>query len=985
MKTDVCEDDRLELRCPEGRNLFFVNGTFGPSPDTCGGRDIPFNITCHQGSSVTNWLQREIGGLNSYSRLVTANFPGYNPCPLKKNMLHVEYQCFEEPALTAIACERTTLHLFCPASAHSGKSLTMLFEYANYGSMDRDECVYGNFSTGSSFETPCVSSVSLAVVAKNCSGKSVCMIKADNSAFGDPCHGTFKYLEVRYRCVEDPSALVYPRVPGSIEATTLQPESTPEPITHCESTSALGLDWPRTVLGKTATVHCFNDDSKTANWHCSAVHKDWDLVGPNISECPPVWVYDVESQLQNSSVPAVDIAKNVQKSIGGKQEVTPDELRRSVFILDQLLNLQREQLDDTSEDLPTSLEKFNQAMLEVGSNLLDTDRRNGWTEEAADSSSNEPLNVFDITTRMESSSLLLADRLSENRTTATFSTKNIDLEIRKVAVSDKARKKFRFPLSDQRDKTKSKMYSVDVPNVADQPKVNETKNESVSMTVLIYSSLDKLLTQAEVVVENENQSTANSTSNRTQIIVSVVMGVTVKKGKEIVTDLGGKELEFKLQHTNTSFIGVPSCVFWDPSAGGGIGDWSSEGCRKTFSNDSQTECACGHLTNFAILMDVTGTHAEISAGHTIALEIISIVGCTVSIICLALCIVIFTCIRDLRNLRTSIHRNLSFALMMAELVFLFGVNQTQHQLVCTLVAVLLHYFFLTAFAWMCLEGVQLYVMLVRVFHTNDKILPYYLVGYGLPAIIVGVAAGANSSGYGTEYYCWLSTDDGFIWSFAGPVLFIIFVNMVFLTRALRVAYSKSSSIQKDSQKNPNIKSWIKGGLTLMFLLGTTWAIGFAFIGAQTVVMAYLFTILNSLQGLFIFFFHCIGNERVQREICRSLIKQGWVPKSIKKRLMLRSQPNTTIVSTATSQYDDDSRRKKDNETTITDSGEIQLTEENEEKKKHVFFTNPLIKVHDVEETPDFPEHARPSWLHRRGINEVRADDYISNYPEPDYN
>lgn len=43
------------------------------------------------------------------------------------------------------------------------------------------------------------------------------------------------------------------------------------------------------------------------------------------------------------------------------------------------------------------------------------------------------------------------------------------------------------------------------------------------------------------------------------------------------------------------------------------------------------------------------------------------------------------------------------------------------------------------------------------------------------------------------------------------------------------------------------RSWIKGGITLTFLLGTTWTIGFAFVSAQTVVMAYAFTILNSLQ------------------------------------------------------------------------------------------------------------------------------------------
>lgn len=40
------------------------------------------------------------------------------------------------------------------------------------------------------------------------------------------------------------------------------------------------------------------------------------------------------------------------------------------------------------------------------------------------------------------------------------------------------------------------------------------------------------------------------------------------------------------------------------------------------------------------------------------------------------------------------------------------------QLVCKGIAIALHYFFLVAFAWMALEGVMLYLMLVKVFHTK---------------------------------------------------------------------------------------------------------------------------------------------------------------------------------------------------------------------------------------------------------------------------
>jgi len=57
-------------------------------------------------------------------------------------------------------------------------------------------------------------------------------------------------------------------------------------------------------------------------------------------------------------------------------------------------------------------------------------------------------------------------------------------------------------------------------------------------------------------------------------------------------------------------------------------------------------------------------------------------------------------------------------------------------------------------------------------------------------------------------------------------------------------------------------SWIKGAVVLEVLLGLTWAFGFAYVNEQTLALAYIFTILNSLQGLFIFLFHCVLSDKV---------------------------------------------------------------------------------------------------------------------------
>ena len=37
------------------------------------------------------------------------------------------------------------------------------------------------------------------------------------------------------------------------------------------------------------------------------------------------------------------------------------------------------------------------------------------------------------------------------------------------------------------------------------------------------------------------------------------------------------------------------------------GEWSQEGCQVLYSDEERTICQCDHLTNFAVLMDVSGT------------------------------------------------------------------------------------------------------------------------------------------------------------------------------------------------------------------------------------------------------------------------------------------------------------------------------------------------------------------------------------------
>ena len=69
----------------------------------------------------------------------------------------------------------------------------------------------------------------------------------------------------------------------------------------------------------------------------------------------------------------------------------------------------------------------------------------------------------------------------------------------------------------------------------------------------------------------------------------------------------------------------------------------------------------------------------------------------------------------LRGDRITIHRNLCISLCLAELLLLFGMDATYNSTLCSVIAGVLHFLFLATFAWMLVEGIHVYYMLVKVF------------------------------------------------------------------------------------------------------------------------------------------------------------------------------------------------------------------------------------------------------------------------------
>ncbi|KAK2907038.1 hypothetical protein Q8A67_006023 [Cirrhinus molitorella] len=502
--------------------------------------------------------------------------------------------------------------------------------------------------------------------------------------------------------------------------------------------------------------------------------------------------------------------------------------------------------------------------IELVSRLINPDMAEQWKDLIAQGNHLGPLTVLE---NIDKLLCTLADALWIERKSFTMSTKNMDINLEPRSLSQMSCGcVFKPSIHGGQFGSHDEIL---IPE-SEMQRIFSLGHKEVMLIHTYYSNLLDILSRLEVktIADQQTDRRHHTGQLSTAVISATVRDVSRAENVPVsvqYTLSSGSMAEYSRQET-------PVCVFWNIMVGH-TSAWSNKGCRVLPSAPEVTSCFCNHTTNFAVLMNYM--EHKWSAKEESILTKLTFIGSGASLCALVVTLMLFTVLDIPKSDRTSVHKNLFVSLTCAQIVLLCSGSAVHNKVACTLVAALMHLFFMAAFSWMLVEGLLLWSKVVSVNLSEDRHMKYYyLIGWGLPVLIVTITLASASGNYSADGHCWLSVQNGVIWGFTGPVIFIIMVNIMILTRVvvITVATAKRRSLMMTLNTSPEeqvpeqIRAAVKAVLVLLPILGLTWLCGV--LVPFSVVIAYVFSLLNSLQGLFIFLIYGVYNTEVRNTVNR---------------------------------------------------------------------------------------------------------------------
>ena len=244
------------------------------------------------------------------------------------------------------------------------------------------------------------------------------------------------------------------------------------------------------------------------------------------------------------------------------------------------------------------------------------------------------------------------------------------------------------------------------------------------------------------------------------------------------------------------------------------------------------------------------------------LFIVSLTGNIISLVSLLLLLITYVILEKYKTVSGKSTICLSLALIGANISQIVVAYLHDNNVCCIVLGVLLHWFFLSVFLWMSSLAYDYFVTFHRIHPVGPhaKIIRfrvYCLMSFALPTIAVIVCLALDIPNrsithYGTKGRCFVVGFWTNLLAFVVPIALLVSINISFLCFTINdiQAVRKSTRHLTASNRNETLIAFV--AMKLSVLVGAAWVMAFVDGFVSNIVVKYIYTIIVTYQGLFVY-------------------------------------------------------------------------------------------------------------------------------------
>ena len=285
-----------------------------------------------------------------------------------------------------------------------------------------------------------------------------------------------------------------------------------------------------------------------------------------------------------------------------------------------------------------------------------------------------------------------------------------------------------------------------------------------------------------------------------------------------------------------------------------------------YNSDGNPLVCTNFTSNFTRTVNETITRARY--GYPAAFAILTYSGLSVDVVAATILLLTYAAFAKMRTFYGKLFMNFVLVLLLGDLTFLLGTavhGVSLEDVVCQVVAILLHYLFLARFVWMSLLSLNVARHLYQAFNFTVSeereswryLILYMAAGWLSPLLVLIVTVPLNYAvsgtvGYGVDGLCWMNQMLAIIVSFIAPLaICILFTTGAFVFVCIILAKLHKSDVNEDLQHKTGSRN-CRVLVAVFCVTGVMWLFGFlALIDSALSWAWYIFIILNTTQAVFL--------------------------------------------------------------------------------------------------------------------------------------